>query len=221
LGCGYGLTIIKSPAIAKPCSLVAIAKRHSVNQEAMAIWQFHIYLIPKKSLLNKYGQVPTQLAMDKDGWSDYFQNSRLDSEPEFEDALTIHWWLDLNINLNSLMPVLKSFGNIQSWTQNADGLISFGDTDTNDISVCFDNATEIIQEVSCRLDIRQLNKILISKVISLATQFECLLMDSQGRLYQPSIESLFDTIKLSNANRFVGDPKQFFNDLSKGIVTPE
>ena len=187
----------------------------------MAIWQFHIYLIPQKSLLNKYGQVPTQLIMDRDGWSDYFQNSSLDTEPEFEDALTIHWWLDLNINLDSLMPQLNTFGDIQSWTQNAEGLRSFGDTHRNDISVCFDNTTKIIEEVSCRLDLRKLDKSFLNKVLSLATQFECLLMDRQGRLYQPSIEALFDTIKLSNANRFVGDSEQFLNDLSKGIVTPE
>ena len=69
----------------------------------MAIWQFHVYLIPKKSLLNKYGQVPTQLVMDKDGWSDYIQNADLDTEPDFEDALTIHWWLDLNINFDNIL----------------------------------------------------------------------------------------------------------------------
>jgi hypothetical protein len=200
---------------------VAIAKRHSVNLQAMAIWQFHIYLIPKKSLLNKYGQIPTQLVMDTDGWSNYFQNSSLDTEPEFEDALTIHWWLDLNINLDSFLLLLNTFGDIQSWTQNADGLRSFGDTETNDISVCFDTTTKTVQEVSCRLDLRQLDKSFIDKVFSLATQFDCLLMDRQGRLYQPSSAALLDTIKLSNANRFVGDPEQFLNDLSKGIVTPE
>ena len=187
----------------------------------MAIWQFHIYLIPKKSLLNKYGQVPTRLAMDKEAWRDYIQNADLDTEPDFEDALTIHWWLDLNINFDDILPLLKTFGNIQSWTQNADGLRNFGNTETNDISVCFDNRTKIVEEISCRLDLRQLDKDFIDKVLSLATQFECLLMDRQGRLYQPSVEALFDTIKLSNANRFVGDPKQFLNDLSKGIVTPE
>lgn len=187
----------------------------------MAIWQFHIYLIPQKSLLNKYGQIPTQLEMNKDGWSDYIQNADLDTEPDFEDALTIHWWLDLHINLDSIMPVLNTFGDIQSWTQNADGLRSFGNTDTNDISVCFDNTSKLIQEVSCKLDLRQLDKSFINKVLSLATRFDCLLMDRQGRLYQPSIKALLETIKLSDANRFVGDPEQFLNDLSKGIVTPE
>jgi hypothetical protein len=187
----------------------------------MAIWQFHIYLIPKKSLLSKYGQIPTELVMDTDGWSDYLQNSSLDTEPEIEDALTIHWWFDLNINLDSLMPLLNTFGNIQSWTQNADGLRSFGDSETNDISICFDTATKTVQEVSCRLDLRQLDNSFIAKVLSIATQFDCLLMDRQGRLYQPSSTALFDTIKLSNANRFVGDPEQFLNDLSKGIVAQE
>jgi hypothetical protein len=187
----------------------------------MAIWQFHIYLIPQKSLLNKYGQVPTQLVMNKNGWSDYIQNADLDTEPDFEDALTIQWWLDLNINLDNILPILKTFGDIQSWTQNSDGLRSFGDTDTNDISVCFDHKTKIVEEISCRLDLRQLDKYFMDKVLSLATRFDCLLMDSQGRLYQPSIEALFDTIKLSNANRFVGDPEQFLSDLSKGTVTPE
>ena len=97
----------------------------------------------------------------------------------------------------------------------------FGNTDTNDISVCFNDTTKVVEEISCRLDLRQFDKSFIDKVLSLAAQFECLLMDRQGRLYQPSIEGLFDTIKLSNANRFIGDPEQFLNDLSKGIVAPE
>jgi|LakMenE18May11ns_1017448.scaffolds.fasta_scaffold9373897_1 hypothetical protein len=187
----------------------------------MAIWQFHIYFIPKKSLLNKYGQIPTELVMDTDGWSNYFQNYSLDTEPEFEDALTIHWWLDLNINLDSFLLLLNTFGDMQSWTQNADGLRSFGDTETNDISVCFDTTTKTVQEVSCRLDLRQLDKSFIDKVLSLATQFDCLLMDRKGNLFQPSAAALFDVLKLSNAKHFVGDPEQFLNDLSKGIIQPE
>lgn len=187
----------------------------------MAIWQFHIYLIPQKSLLNKYGKVPTQLIMDTNGWSDYIHNADFDTEPEFEDALTIPWWLNLNINLTNILPLLEAFGAIQNWTQNADGLRSFGDTETSDISVCFNDTTKVVEEISCRLDLRQLDKRFIDKILSLATQFECLLMDRQGRLFKPSMEALFDAIKLTNANRFVADPEQFLNDLSKGIVTPE
>ena len=159
--------------------------------------------------------------MDKEGWDDYFQNSDLDKESDFEDAFTISWWLDLNINLDVFLPLLKAFGEIQSWTQDSEGLRRFGNTMTNDITVYFNDATKIVEEVNCRLDLRQLDKSFIDKIFSLAKQFDCLLMDRQGRLYQPLMTALFDTIKLSNANRFVGDPEQFLKDLSNGIVTPE
>jgi hypothetical protein len=187
----------------------------------MAIWQFHIYFIPRQSLLNKYGKVPTQLAIDNDSWNNYFKNADLDNEPDFEDALTIHWWLDLNINLNNFLSLLTTFGKVQNWTEDADGLRSFGNAETNDISVCFNDMTKIVEEVSCRLDLRKIDKNFINKVLSLAMQFDCLLMDRQGRLCQPSMVALFDTIKLSNAERFVSNPKQFLDDLSKGTVAPE
>lgn len=78
-----------------------------------------------------------------------------------------------------------------------------------------------MQELSCRLDLRQIDKGFVGKFLSLATRFDCLLMDRQGRLYEPTIENLFDSIQLSNANRFIDDPTQFLDDLSKGIETPE
>lgn len=187
----------------------------------MAIWQFHIYFIPRQALFDKYGHVPKQLEMNKEGWRDYIQNDNLDNEPDFEDALTVQWWLALNLDINELLPALQQFGELQEWTAQTKGLRSFGSPETNDISVGFDQESNKVQELSCRLDLRQIAKSFIKKALSLATQFDCLLMDRQGRLYEPTVESLFDTILLSNANRFVEDPKQFLDDLSTGIMTPE
>ena len=187
----------------------------------MAIWQFHIYFIPRQSLFDKYGHIPELLEMNKEGWSDYIQNGDLDNEPDCEDALTNSWWSNVNLDINLLLPTLQKFGELQEWTSTCDGLRRFGDTETNDISVSFNHRTNKVQELSSRLDLRQIDKGFIRKALLLATQFDCLLMDAQGRLYEPTIENLFDTIQLSNANRFVEDPKQFFDDVSKGIVKPE
>ena len=187
----------------------------------MAIWQFHIYFIPRQSLLERYGHVPTVLEMNKEGWADYIEKFNLDEEPEFEDAMTVQWWWNLNLDMNQLLPTLQQFGELQEWTSRTDGLRSFGDTETNDISVCFDQQTNKVQRLSCRLDLREIDKGFIKNLLSLASRFDCLLMDSQGRLYEPTIENLADKIELSNANRFVGDPRQFLEDLSQGIVTPE
>jgi hypothetical protein len=167
----------------------------------VAIWQFNIYFIPRQTLLDKYGQVLTEL--------------------EYEDALTIHWWHNLNLDTNKLLPLLQQFGDLQEWTSSTEELRSFGDTAANDISIYFDNKTDKVLELSCRLDLRQIDKNFIDKVFSIATQFDCLLMDSKGRLFQPSVTALADSIQLSNANRFVTDPRQFLDDLSKEIVKPE
>ncbi len=167
----------------------------------MAIWQFNIYFIPRQTLPDKYGQVLSEL--------------------EYEDALTIHWWLNLNMDTNQLLPLLKQFGDLQEWTSRTEGLRSFGDTEANDISICFDNKTYKVEELSCRLDLRQIDKDFVDKVLSFATQFDCLLMDSNGRIFQPTVKALADSIQLSNAKRFVTDPRQFLDELSTGIVTPE
>lgn len=167
----------------------------------MAIWQFNIYFIPRQTLLDKYGQILTEL--------------------EYDDALTIHWWLNLNLDTNKLLPLLQQFGDLQEWTSRTEGLRSFGDSEANDISICFDSKTDKVDELSCRLDLRQIDKNFVDKVFSIATQFDCLLMDCRGRLFQPTVKALVESIRLSNANRFVADPRQFLDDLSKGIVTPE
>jgi hypothetical protein len=187
----------------------------------VAIWQFHIYFIPRQSLIDTYGHVPLQLEMNKDGWSDYIRNGDLDNKPEFEDALTVQWWLNLNLDISKLLPILQKFGELQEWTARTDGLRSFGDTETNDISVCFNHQTNRVEELSCRLDLRQVDKGFVKKFLALATHFDCLLMDRQGRLYEPTVENLVDKIEQSNANRFVEDPRHFLEDMSKGIVTPE
>ena len=187
----------------------------------MAIWQFNIYFIPRQSLFDKYGLVPTQLEMNKDGWSDYIRIGDLDGEPGFEDTLTIKWWLPLNIDINEFLPTLQQFGELQEWTAHLTGLRSFGDTETNDICVGFDHSTNKVEEVGCRLDLRKIDKGFVSKLLSLATRYDCLFMDRQGRLYEPTLENLVDAIRLSNANRFVEDPRQFLEDLSQGIVAPE
>ena len=152
---------------------------------------------------------------------DYIQNGELDNEPDFEDAMTIQWWLNTHINIKELLPALQQFSELQQWTVRTNGLRSFGDAETNDLSVCFDHQTNQVQELSCRLDLRQIDKSFVEKALILAIRFDCLLMDRQGGLYEPTIENLVDKIQRSNAGKFVDDPKQFLEDLHKGIVTPE
>ena len=187
----------------------------------MAIWQFLIYFIPRQALIDKYGEVPKQLEMNQDGWSDYYEKFDLEKEPEFEDAMTIQWWLKLNYNFKDILPTLQQFGELQDWTADSKGFRKYGSPETNDISVCFDPDTKEVQELSCRLDVSNIDQGIIEKILSIGRRYDCLLMDSQGRLYEPTIKNLVEHIKISDANKFVEDPKKYFEDLSKENVTPE
>lgn len=187
----------------------------------MAIWQYHMFFIPRQPVITKFGFIPDQIDIDQEGWTIHFETGDLESKPEFEDAFTINWWESLNLNLNEIVPRLAQFGEIQEWTANAQGLRSFGDSDTNDISVCFDNTTQKVEELSCRIDLRHINIPFLEKTLALAIKFDCLLMDKQGRLYEPTVKELIQKIQLSNANRFVSDPTKFLNDLSDGSIRIE
>ena len=159
--------------------------------------------------------------MNKDGWADYIEEFNFGEEPDFEDAMTIRWWTNLNLDISELLPTLQQFGKLQDWTARTEGLRTFGDTETNDISVSFDYPTNKVQELSCRLNLRQIDIAFVSRLLSLARRFDCLLMDRQGSLYEPTVENIMDKIERSNANLFVENPRRFLDDLSKGIIKPE
>lgn len=155
----------------------------------MATRQFNIYFIPKKTVMEKYGQVLTQL--------------------DIEESLKINWWADLNLTTDKITPILRQFGNVQEWTLRTESLRSFGDVKGNDISVGFDSRSDKIEELSCRIDLRQIDKNIIEKILFIARQFDCLLMDDKGRFFQPTAQALYETIQDSNAMRFVSDPESF------------
>ena len=164
-------------------------------------------------MIDNFGHVPTELEMNKESWDGYIENVNFDEEPNFEDALSISWWTNLNLYINGLLPTLQQFGVLQEWTAKIDGLRSFGNTETNDICVSFDHQTNKVQELSCRLDLREIDKGFVGMCLSLARRFDCLLMNRQGSLYEPTVENLANKIEQSNAMRFVKDPRQFLDDL--------
>jgi hypothetical protein len=184
----------------------------------MAIWQFNLTLIPKSALISKYNCIPDELFIDKGGWENHFAKNDLEEAYNFEDALTINWWDKSIITISQLFPVLKNIPQSQS---DIDGLKYFGDADTNNICISLKENTNQIDEVSCRIDLRKLDKNFINSVFSLARQFDCLLMDRKGRLFEPTRDDLIERVKLSNSYRFITNPEKFLNDLSDDLISPE
>lgn len=187
----------------------------------MAIWQYSLFFIPRSALLTRYGEIPAQLEHNAEGWADYWKNTANEQEPEFEDAFNTNWWSERTIYVDQILPFLERFGTVQEWTKDAEDFRKYGDSSEHDITVVYSEQTKVIEELSCRLDISQLNDHILSTVTEIARCFDCLLMNSKAEVFEANVNKLFDHIKASNSNKFITNPQQFFDDLSSGKFKPE
>ena len=83
----------------------------------MAVWQYQLNVVPKKSILEKFGKIPNELFIDYDNWERYWEERTFGKgfpEPDFEDAKTIKWWTNIKLD-------------IKKTTTEIDKLVSRGD----------------------------------------------------------------------------------------------
>ena len=82
----------------------------------MAINQFITYILPKKAIELKFGEIPNQLEMKHSEWEKYTESDNEDLEPEQEDARTINWWKEIKINITKLEKEIDNIITRASWT---------------------------------------------------------------------------------------------------------
>jgi hypothetical protein len=169
----------------------------------MAIYQYHLTVIPRLTLLRHWNPIP-----DKVQYRD---------NPEFgDDLINVNWWENLNMDFDDIEKRIRPFADQVEWTKTTEGMKVFGNNDTNDITI---SKTELgqFEELSFRIDLREIDKSFITNVLTISKDLDCLLLDSQGNLFEPTLENLADNMKTSNAFKFVTDPTDFLNKLGKEI----
>jgi hypothetical protein len=186
----------------------------------LAIYQYHITLIPRQSLVDKFGTIPNKLTIDNAAWTKHWDKADINADYDFEDAMNILWWIDRQIPFKTIEPFIDSFTKLVDWSKNSTDYKSYGDNDTNDFSIGLTN-DDCIEDFGCRLDLRELDRSFIDNILSLAKQLDCLLMDKQGNLFEPTFDKLVDSIKQSNSFKFVSNPTDFLDKLSNGLIQPE
>jgi hypothetical protein len=186
----------------------------------MAIYQYTIKFIPRQSIIDKYGEIPNQFSIDQEAWEKHWEKEDIESDYDFEDALTISWWDNRSILFKNFEPFVDAFIKPVEWADNSIGSKRYGDDKTNDFSIELDT-DGFIEDFNCRFDLRNLDKHFVINILSLAQQLDCLLLDRKGNLFQPTFEKLIENIKLSNSFNFVINPADFLNKFSNGIIKPE
>ncbi|MEI6408345.1 MAG: hypothetical protein WCR52_03085 [Bacteroidota bacterium] len=186
----------------------------------MAIYQFPILIIPRKSVLEKYGHIPAQLEIKEDEWDafweNYVENDAEDAQPDFEDARTIKWWKNTEINIKYLEHAMDQIITRAAWVKNSDWVWKSEQAAyDHDVYIDFDETANMIEEFQFRLDLTDSSLVFLNSMLDLCVSHDWILMDFQGHLCLPNLPDLVELIKISNAARFLSDPYNFLNTLKK------
>tara|TARA_R110002051_G_scaffold324078_1_gene419942 strand:- start:59 stop:697 length:639 start_codon:yes stop_codon:yes gene_type:complete len=191
----------------------------------MAVWQYQLNIIPKKAILEKYGSIPNELLIDHDGWEKYWENVNFDNgfpEPDFEDAKTIKWWTNTKFDIRKATEQIDKLVSRGDWNDDEDsGFIGWkGDSDKledNDAHIAYDKKTNVISEFQFRTDLRKRENIteFLNGMLNLCEQNDLMIFNTDGILFEPKSELIYENLKKSNAVEFLTDPEKFLEKIAE------
>lgn len=91
------------------------------------------------------------------------------------------------------------------------GILRWGDEPTNDATVWLDDTEEFALNI--RLDLRGLDPALPGRLAELLERFGFVISDV-GEIRVATEETIRSIVAKSNAQRFVEDPRRYFDELS-------
>lgn len=155
-----------------------------------------VTLIPKSSLIERYGQIPEQLEINTQAWKDYWEKKSSDNsiKPDWEDALTINWWENVPASVDKISSEL-------------DKLLT--KVTTNEVNIRWEKKNwflgtvkfwahvqdEQIRELVLSTTTVRVNPILINNVLNIFNHYDVLLMDKHGGLSPSEWNSVKDLMK--------------------------
>ncbi|WP_047547346.1 hypothetical protein [Psychroserpens sp. Hel_I_66] len=183
----------------------------------MAINQFITYILPKKAIEAKFGEIPSQLEIKHSEWEKFWEkytsSDKEDLEPDFEDARTINWWKETKINITELETEIDKIITRASWTDDRIWKSEKAEFD-HDVSIGLNNTNEFIDEFMFRTDLTDINLNFLNSMLKICKENDWILMDRNGNLCNPNISDLRQIIKGSDADRFLKNPTNFFDELN-------
>ena len=96
-----------------------------------------------------------------------------------------------------------------SWTED---IVQYGKDDETCIQFLYEEG--LLEEISCRLDLRSLSRKMLEQVMEYINKIEGMIL-YENKIYFSNINDMVELIKKSNANKFCQNPMNYFDELSK------
>ena len=138
------------------------------------------------------------------------------------------WQFDFNIvpRVGCSMVESLSVEDILSWKQEnissaeidflekescwAKDIVQYGKADETCIEFLY--IDEVLEEISCRLDLRSLSKKMLKDILDYVDKVEGMIF-YEGKCYSPRHDEIIELLKNSNANKFCQNPVSYFEEL--------
>ncbi|WP_025665362.1 hypothetical protein [Aquimarina megaterium] len=179
----------------------------------MAINQFPIFILPKKTIEQKFDRLPAQLEIKHSEWKKFWENYNGEDDPKFEDARTTKWWKEIKVDILNLEKEIDKIITRASWTDGLNWKSEKSEFD-HDAYIDINEKGDFIDEFQFRTDLTDKTLTFLNGMLNLCRKNDWILMDVQGNLCNPSIEELLNLTKKSNTHRFLTNPIKFFDELS-------
>jgi len=136
----------------------------------MAIYQYHLTVIPRQTILRHWDIVPVKVQVH--------DNPAFDED----DLINVKWWDKEQIDFKIIEKTILGFADQVEWTKRSETVKDFGDNETNDITIV-KGETGLLEEMSFRIDLREIDRSFIDKVLAIIKDLDCVLLDRQGNLF--------------------------------------
>lgn len=163
----------------------------------MAIWQYLLIVVPENSI-------------DKN--HNIFENNETEFLPD-----TDSFWENFDGDISSIISELDQIIPKANWGDetclNWKG--NGNNEEDNDACICLNDDKTKIKEFQFRIDLRKASNIInvLQSILNLCKKNQFVLIDLKGQIFKPEIESIIESLKSSNAIKFIADPILFFENL--------
>lgn len=152
----------------------------------MAIWQFSVDFIPRKNLIERFGEIPRNIHEEilwKENLEEsvYLPNNYEDCLHKLGEKEQLKW-------------TYKSF--------------NWGDYDNGThITITFNDSNKA--SVFCRFHVGEWNEKFAKTVLEFAKICDCVLLTKNRNIIEPALDLFIKDMKNSNSYRFCKDPKGY------------
>ncbi|MFH7002650.1 hypothetical protein [Flavobacterium bizetiae] len=163
----------------------------------MAIWQYLLIVVPENSIEKNYN---------------IFENNETEFLPD-----TDSFWKNFDGDISSIISELDQIIPKANWGDetylNWKG--NGNNEEDNDACICLNDDKTKIKEFQFRIDLRKASNIInvLQSILNLCKKNQFVLIDLKGQIFKPEIESIIESLKNSNAIKFITDPILFFENL--------